>query len=331
MPIRLIEVVAKTGHADTLQAIAESFHALECRITAPDEDGKQSVRILAHPDNQQDLLDRLQTTLGSSDDWRILLLPVEAIIPDPGEKDEAEKTKKKSTSTLREQLYVEISRGAQIDPNFIWLVLLSTVVAAIGLINNNVAVIIAAMVIAPLLGPNLALAFGTALGDRELILRAALANLAGLSLSIIGAALVGYFMGGEYAGPEFMTRTELGYDSVILALAAGAAGALSLTSNVSSAVVGVMVAVALLPPAVTFGYMFGIDRPGLALAAGTLLAINIACINLTAQLVFFVKGIRPRTWYERDEATQSVYISMGIWSVLLIVLTIAIYFVRNSA
>ncbi|MBI1261522.1 MAG: TIGR00341 family protein [Rhizobiales bacterium] len=330
MPIRLIEVVAKTGHADTLEAIAEKFDALDVRITAPDEDGKQSVRILAHPDDQQDLLDRLQTTLGSSDDWRILILPVEAIIPDPGEKDEKEKKKKASPSTLREQLFVEISRGAQIDPNFVWLVLLSTVVAAIGLMNNNVAVIIAAMVIAPLLGPNLALAFGTALGDRELILRAALANLMGLTLSIVGSGLIGYFMGGDYTGPEFMTRTELGYDSILLALAAGAAGALSLTSNVSSAVVGVMVAVALLPPAVTFGYMFGIDRPALALAAGTLLAINIACINLTAQLVFFIKGIRPRTWYERDEAKQSSLISIGIWSLLLVGLTVAIYFIRKN-
>lgn len=325
MPIRLFEVVAKSGHADTLQAIADQFHALDCRITPPDEAGNQSVRILAHPDNQQDLVDHIQKSLGAEPGWRIIILPVDAVIPDPEPKPDGTDDKSKpSTATLREQLYVEISRGARTDRTFIWLVVLSTIVAAIGLFNDNVAVIIAAMVIAPLLGPNLALAFGSALGDRDLIFRAARTNAIGLGLAIGGSALAGLLMQKVYAGPELMARTELGFDSVILALAAGAAGAISLTTNVSSAVVGVMVAVALMPPTVTFGYMLGSSRPGLALAAGTLLAVNIVCINLTAQIVFFIRGIRPRAWYERRDAKQSTFVSMVVWTVLLIVLLGAI-------
>ena len=325
MPIRLFEVVAKSGHADTLQAIADQFHALDCRIAPPDEAGNQSVRILAHPDNQQDLVDHVQKALGAEPGWRIIILPVEAVIPDPEPKPGGTDDKNKpSTATLREQLYVEISRGAQADRTFIWLVVLSTIVAAIGLFNDNVAVIIAAMVIAPLLGPNLALAFGSALGDRDLIFQAARTNAIGLGLAIGGSALAGLLMQKTYAGPELMARTELGFDSVILALAAGAAGAISLTTNVSSAVVGVMVAVALMPPTVTFGYMLGSSRPGLAIAAGTLLAVNIVCINLTAQIVFFIRGIRPRAWYEQRDAKQSTYVSMIVWTVLLIVLLGAI-------
>jgi uncharacterized hydrophobic protein (TIGR00341 family) len=325
VPIRLIEVVAKSGHADTLQAIAQQFNALDCRVAPPDEAGVQSVRILAHPDKQQELVDQLQTAIGVEPGWRIIMLPVDAVMPDPEPQEEARRS---STATLREQLYVEISRGAQADTTFVLLVLMSTVVASIGLFNNNIAVVIAAMVIAPLLGPNVALAFGSALGDRDLIARAALTNALGLALSVAGAAVAGYLLPEKISSHELMVRTELGYDSIILALAAGAAGAISLTTNVSSAVVGVMVAVALMPPAVTLGYMLGTARFPLALAAGTLLAINIVCINLTAQIVFLFRGIRPRTWFERKGARQSTYVSLIVWTTLLAVLVAVIYLHR---
>lgn len=328
MPIRLIEVVAKSGHADTLEAIAHQFNALDCRIATADEAGNQSVRILAHPDKQQELVDQLQGALGAEPGWRLIILPVDAVVPDPEPQEEVRRT---ATATLREQLYVEISRGAQTDPTFILLVMLSTVVAAIGLFNNNVAVVIAAMVIAPLLGPNEALAFGSALGDRALIVRAALTNAVGLGMAIAGAATIGYLLPERFSSPELIARTHIGYDSIILALAAGAAGAVSLTTSVSSAVVGVMVAVALMPPAVAFGYLLGTWRIDMALSAGTLLAINIVCINLTAQIVFLVRGIRPRTWYERQGAKQSTLVSLIVWTALLAVLVTIVYLHRHTA
>lgn len=326
MPIRLIEVVAKAGHADTLQAVAEQFNAIDCRVADPDEGGSQYVRILAHPDKQQDLVDRLQAALGAEPGWRIIILPVDAIVPDPEPQEDA---KRSPSSLLREQLYVEISRGARADATFVLLVLLSTVVAAIGLFENNVAVIIAAMVIAPLLGPNIALAFGSALGDRELILRSGLTNALGLGLAVAGAAAAGFFLPVHFSGPELLARAQVGYDSIILALAAGAAGAISLTTNVSSAVVGVMVAVALMPPAVALGYLLGTSRLELAMASAMLLAINVVCISLTAQIVFLFRGIRPRTWYERRGARQSTYMSLATWTVLLAILAFTIALTRG--
>lgn len=109
-----------------------------------------------------------------------------------------------------------------------------------------------------------------------------------------------------------MARTRLGYDSIALALASGAAGALSLTTRLPSALVGVMVAVALLPPAVALGYTLGAGQLKLAGGAAALLAVNIVCVNLSAQLVFFSKGIKPRTWLERRAARQSIVIGLAI-------------------
>lgn len=322
MPVRLIEIISDPGHADTLAAVADTHHALDFRAGPPAEDGTQTFRILAQPEGQQGLIDQLQSSLGKDKPWRIIIMPVDATIPEPVLPETASRPPEEA---LREQLYGEISRGARVDATFVLLVVLSTVVAAIGLFNNNVAVVIAAMVIAPLLGPNVALAFASALGDRELLARAALASAVGIGLSVGGAALAGMVLPGAYSGPELLARTQIGYDSVVLALASGTAGALSLLTNLSSTLVGVMVAVALLPPAATLGYELGTAQFPLAAGAGALLAVNIVCVNLSAQLVFWARGIKPRTWLERRAAQQSTLISFAVWSTLLAALLAVIY------
>ncbi len=60
--------------------------------------------------------------------------------------------------------------------------------------------------------------------------------------------------------------------------------------------------------------------------AGLLLMINIVSVDLAALLVFFCKGVRPRTWLERRSAKRSVYINAAVWAVLIVVLTlVAVY------
>ena len=162
----------------------------------------------------------------------------------------------------------------------VMLVLLSTIVAAVGLLADNVAVVIGAMVIAPLLGPNLAQALGVALGDRRLAWRALRTNLAGIVLAVALSAAVGALLRGEITSDELLQRTVVGLDSVTLALASGAAAVLSISTGLPSVLVGVMVAVALLPPAATMGIMLGHGLFDLAAGAALLLAVNVVCVNV---------------------------------------------------
>src|SRR5690606_28233796 len=108
----------------------------------------------------------------------------------------------------------------------------------------NVAAVIGALVIAPLLGPNLAFSFGVALGDGKLMLRALATCLAGLGTAALLGGIVGISGAFDLDAPELLKRTRVGLDGIVLALASGAAAALSITSGLSSALVGVMVAVA---------------------------------------------------------------------------------------
>jgi uncharacterized membrane protein len=123
---------------------------------------------------------------------------------------------------------------------------------------------------------------------------------------------------------ELMMRTDVGLDGVLLALASGAAAVLSLTTALSSALVGVMVAVAILPPTATMGMMLGSGQTDLALGAGLLLAVNVVSINLSAKLMFLLKGVKPRTWLEKRKARQSVTVYIFIWLATLAILLTAI-------
>lgn len=324
--MKYVEVVADAGSTDTVLAIAESHASADFRPGVVGEDGLQSMRILISDDKLQPVLDALQKVLGTQTLARIAVLPVEIALPQST--DQARKMEDAATAA-RESLYSNVEKNARLDRNFIVLVLLSTVVAAIGLIENNVAVVIGAMVIAPLLGPNLAFGLGTALGDGALMRTSALTTAVGIAFAImlsIGIALIWPF---DIASPEIASRTVVGLDSVALALASGAAAALSMTTGLSSVLVGVMVAVALLPPAVTLGLMFGHGDLHLAAGAGLLLAINLVCVNLACKLVFFVKGIRPRTGQEKEKARHAMVVFIVGWLVSLLVLMFLIYSRRD--
>ncbi len=321
--MKYVEVVANEGSAGTITAIAEKAKAQDVRIGIVGEDGNQQMRLLVSNDKLQWVLDALQHILGAQPSARIMVLNVEAFMP---QLDEEASKRKDASVAAREAIYGDVKKNARLNANFLVLVTLSTIVAAIGLIENNVAVVIGAMVIAPLLGPNLALSLGTALGDFELVKLSAKTLLAGISLAIALSLGIGYLWQTALTSPELMSRTVAGFDTVALALASGAAGAMSLTTGLSSTLVGVMVAVALLPPAATIGLMLSQGNSSLAIGAALLLAVNIVCVNLASKIVMVVKGIYPRTWLEKAKAKRAMVIYVSGWVIMLVVLMVAIYF-----
>ncbi len=158
------------------------------------------------------------------------------------------------------------------------------------------------------------------------MLQALRASAIGFALTVGISVLLGLAVPFDIASHELMARTNVTFDSIAVALAAGSAAVLSLTAGVSTVLVGVMVAVALLPPAATLGFMLGAGELGHAAGAATLLAVNLVCVVLSAQIVFLVRGIRPRTWWQRRSASQSTRLSILVSSGLLVGLAGLIYF-----
>ena len=322
--MKIIEVIADESYIDSIKNILEKNSVPDFWILSSESEGRKVVRILVKPEQRQIILDALQGILATSYSYRVVVIPVEAALPREEAEEETEILS--STETTREELYNSIGKNARLNQTYLLLIFLSTVVVAIGLLKDNVAVVIGAMVIAPLLGPNLAMALGTALGDTDLIWKSFKTGLAGMSLALALSILIGIFWPLNIESRELLARTYVGLDSAVLAMASGAAAVISLTSGIPSILVGVMVAVALLPPAATMGLMLGAGQTDLASGAAFLLAVNIVAINLSAKLAFLFQGIKPRTWLEKEKAKQSMQSYIIIWVLTLAALLLVIYF-----
>ena len=343
--MKIIEVIADAGHHDTILSIAEQQQVEDIWFAQKNEDGRITARLLVSPENRQKVLDALQTILHNANNYRVLIIPLDTALPKPvepevktltetpltDEQHEEEKAKEKARKkaalmNTREEILAQVEKDAQLDNNFILLVILSAIVAAIGLLENNLAVIVGAMVIAPLLGPNIAFSLGASLGEKKLVIESLKAIFVGIIIAILFSIGIGLVWPGDFNSIELMSRTDVAYSGTAIALASGAAASLSLVSGTSSVLVGVMVAVALMPPAVTIGLMLSIAEFNHALGAALLLAVNIVCINLPSKLVFLLRGIKPRTWLNAHKAKQSRLLYIVLWIVLLVLLFVTIYF-----
>lgn len=322
--MKIVEVITDIAHVDTIISIAEQYNTLDVWHYSNDDE-RHVVRLLVAGESIQRVLDGIQQLHVSANELRVVVLPVEATIP----QDDSSEAAVNKARTSRESLFQEVSNNTRLDQNYILLVVLSTIVAALGMLENNVAVVIGAMVIAPLLGPNIALALGTVLGNNKLMSRAVITFFVGIGVAFIISFLLSYVYPLAPLSDELLTRTNVSYSAIAMALASGAAAALSMTTGLSSILVGVMVAVAILPPAATVGLMLGYQRYELAFGAFILLSINVVCINLSAIIVFMSKSIRPRTTGEKLQARQMMLLYLSMWIILLGVLMYVIYDVSN--
>jgi len=107
-------------------------------------------------------------------------------------------------------------------------------------------------------------------------------------MAIIPCIALGYMFDINLESKQLMDRTIVDFAAIAVAMASGAAAVLSMTTGVSSALVGVMVSVALLPPAAAVGLFLGIGEGEFAWESFLLLMTNMVCIGLSSQMVNFI-------------------------------------------
>lgn len=336
MAYRLIECALSSRSRDTVLEVLDEAYVLGA-WSLEQEGGTHLVRILVELKRSEGLIESLEGSLSLDPESRIFLSEVLATLPEPEQDEEEEQDAGGGEASQEEgdeepppdrvaavELSTKLRESVELSRNFFAMLALSVVVAAVGLTRDDVAVVIGAMVIAPLLAPHMAIALGTTLGDLKLLRRAGTA--AGLTV-VIGAGLslvAGLFFPVDPGVEQFVTRTEIAPSDVILALAAGAAGALAFTSGVSQGIVGVMVAVSLLPPLAAAGLLAGVAEWEMAARASLLFASNVVSVNLAAIVTFFLKGLRPSSYWEEKKAQRIAAIAVSVWAVLLVALLILI-------
>ena len=229
-------------------------------------------------------------------------------------RDRYAEEEKSEERIAREELAATAENLVSNPRTYVLLTIVSAVVATAGLLLDSPATVVGSMVIAPLIGPAMSAAVGTVIDDEDLFVRGVRMQLIGMSLAVVAAAVFAFLVqmtnlvppGLDPAGIEqIRERLKPDFLSLAVALGAGVAGALSLTTGVSSALVGVMIAVALVPPAATVGIGAAYGLPSVALPAGILAVVNGLSINLAALIVLWYSGYRPDHFLRRDEARSA--------------------------
>ena len=213
----------------------------------------------------------------------------------------------------KENLYIELSRGATLYDLVYWLqILFSAGIATLGLVLNSPAVIIGAMLISPLMGPILAAGLALASGDMALGLRS-LAKLFLSSVLAIGfAVLLVAILPFREMTDEITARTQPNTLDLVIALFSGAVGSIAVcrdVKGVATSIPGVAIAVALMPPLCVAGYGLGLIltfdvQTGWRVASGggLLFLTNLVAITFTAMIVFL--AIRLYTPRVRERAEE---------------------------
>jgi uncharacterized hydrophobic protein (TIGR00271 family) len=227
------------------------------------------------------------------------------------------------------------------DFDFFLLVLLSSVIATMGLLTDSAAVIIGAMLVAPLMSPIIGLGLASITGDSKLLRDATAALLRGAALSVVISFLITWInlhlpfiaLQIQDLPGEVLARTQPSPLDLGIALAGGLAAAFAMAMpNISAALPGVAIATALMPPLCTVGIGLAFSRMDIAGGATLLFATNSITIAFAATLVFFALGFSPRPQVGSRKLPRSLQVSALLTGILLIPLTyFSVQFVKDAS
>ena len=339
MALRLVDIVLPDGALESLKGVLREDIVCGGPWHVDLSRGGRLVRLLVDAKDSGRLIDAVEHRCGALPGFHLTIQAVEGALPRPPEPEEdppvASNNRRASEANglsklkrlifgsgkkriSREELYSDAIDMADATRIYFGLVVLSTVVAAVGLRKASPAILVGAMVIAPLLGPIVGMGLAATLADGKLARRAGRSALLGVVLALSLCALYGMLDPPDLGNGEIAARTHVDFGDLALALAAGSAGTLALTTGVSSALVGVMVAVALLPPTAVLGMCLGAGQMQAARGAALLLAVNVLGILLSAIVTFRMQGVRPGTWWEAKRARSATR-----WSILVLLALLA--------
>lgn len=193
-----------------------------------------------------------------------------------------------------EQIQIELLEESSLDTNYLVLILGSCVIATLGLLSNSAAVIIGAMIIAPLMMPIRGLAFGALEGNVVLVRKGLTAIAVGTVLATVLAMLLGFLVRLPEFGSEVIARSKPNLLDLGIAVAAGGiSGFAKVQPKVSGTLAGTAIAVALMPPICVVGLGLAQANWSLSLGATLLYLTNLLGITISCMFTFLIAGYTP--------------------------------------
>ncbi|MFW6320706.1 MAG: TIGR00341 family protein [Halohasta sp.] len=327
--MRLIQTLIPEGKRQTVVDVLDR-EEIEYAMAdeTSDSDYSDIVYIPADADEVEKIVDKLRD-VGVERDGYMVISDVETIVSAQFEAQQTENGDETPDDVRisRDELRTKARNLSRSTPNYLALTIISAIVATAGLLQDSASVVVGSMVIAPLIGPAMASCVGTVINDDDLFWDGIRSQAVGLGVAVISAVAfaVAYRL---TLAPELelllvgqiAERAHPGLLALAIALGAGTAGALSLTSGADEALVGVMIAVALMPPTASVGLGIAYLDPTLAFGAGVLLLVNLLSINAAGIVTIWLKRYEPSHWYDARRArrvTAERLVAFGLAILLL--------------
>lgn len=274
-------------------------------------------------------LDDLISGLEEAIDFRYCESMIEVLTPDfiisSALKRSEKKAAKAEERTPVEKLLDSIKPYQKLDASKIALTSVAGIIALSGLFLNNVAIIIGAMLLSPLLGPIYAFAINTAVGRPRDALKS-IGNLAILLLMVIIFSYLATLFISPFISlsltPEILSRMELNSIYILMAVLLGFASVLAISRGISESVAGVAIAAALLPPAVVSGISLVLYPHG-AMHSLILTFENVLGLMAGSLAATVILDIGPRKYYERVKARR--FIRRTCFIILLILVLLLVF------
>lgn len=218
-----------------------------------------------------------------------------------------------------QQLQTDLLAESTLDSAYIILIISSCAIATLGLLSNSTAVIIGAMIIAPLMLPIRGLAFGALQADITLFRKGVIAVVVGTVLAVAIAFTLGLLVGLPSYGSEILARSRPTLLDLGIAVAAGGiSGYAKVETKISTSLAGTAIAVALMPPICVIGLGLAQGNWSLSFGATLLYLTNLLGIALSCMVTFLVAG-----YTSMARARQPLIWTMALTVVLLIPLGVS--------
>lgn len=228
---------------------------------------------------------------------------------------------------------------------FVWMMILSALVAVAGLLANSPAVVVGSMVIAPIVSPVLTASVGLVRNDRGMVLDSLrFMQALGLGVAVVAATAIAWAarVAGVVPGPlaiEHLDLVAIRLSPSILAiavgLAAGAAGSFGLATKGDVTIVGVMIAAALIPTAGAVGIGLAWGNLGVAVGALLLLVLSMIAINVGGTAMLWYLNYRPDNVDEgllsTEDPVQALAVGVTVFLVVITLVAVGIGFAQQSA
>lgn len=321
---KIIVTTEREGLEGVLPLIEDSQHFVK------DEVDFVTLTIFIPDEGLDDLINKLETEINLRKKKNM----IEVYTPDFVISSALKRAEKK-VDGVKEKTPVEIlidstKPHTKLDASKILLTSVAGIIALTGLFMNNIAIVIGAMLLSPLLGPIHAFAINTAIGDPKNAMKSAI-NLGVLLLMVVIFSFITTLLINPFAEllitPEILSRMDASFIYILMALLLGFASILAISRGISESIAGVAIAAALLPPAVVTGVSL-VLYPEKALSSFTLTLENVLGLMSGGLFATIVLDIGPRKYYEKKVARRFIIRATTILFGLLTVLFFVSLYVK---